>query len=438
LEELLAGPPPENVVEALVGQAYSRLDRLAQQVLQALAVFERPVPPAAIDYLLQPTLPSIDSTPILNRLVNMRFVTKERGRYYMHAVDRAYAIQRLSVAAESGTTPDSLSALQSRAADYFRSTRTPRTEWKSLTDLTAQLAEIDLRVAAGEYDTAADVLSEINFDYLLLWGHTRLLIEQHERLQGKLSDATLKQTSIGNLGTAYSRIGQVRKAIACYEQALTLAREANNRGGEGVWLGGLGNCYGDLGETRRAIELHEQALAIAREIGDTYIEGHYLADLAIALTDERRYAEAIRHAQTSIQIGTTTENLEVCSKGHYALAMAQLGIGDLPSARATAEQSQRYDYRPNIAAALALLGVIAVRQGESAAAHAAFTAARSHAEEALALTPELYRMQDTLALALAGLAEIENARIAYRTARAITSDPGIVRRAAFLLEQVGM
>ena len=101
LAELLAGPPPENVVEALVGEAYSRLDATSQQVLQALAVFGRPVPPAAVDYLLQPTRPGLDSAPVLNRLVNMRFVTKEAGRYYMHPVDRAYAFARIPVEAES-------------------------------------------------------------------------------------------------------------------------------------------------------------------------------------------------------------------------------------------------------------------------------------------------------------------------------------------------
>ena len=96
LEDLLAGPPPANVVEAMVGQAYSRLDPTAQKVMQALAVFARPVPAAAVDYLLQPHLPGLDSTPVLNRLVNMRFVTKEAGRYYMHPVDREYALQRLA------------------------------------------------------------------------------------------------------------------------------------------------------------------------------------------------------------------------------------------------------------------------------------------------------------------------------------------------------
>jgi hypothetical protein len=91
LEELLAMPTPENVVEALVGEAFNRLDTNAQKVMQALAVYNRPVTPAAVDYLLAPYLPAMDSAPILQRLANMRFARKESGRFYLHPVDREYA-----------------------------------------------------------------------------------------------------------------------------------------------------------------------------------------------------------------------------------------------------------------------------------------------------------------------------------------------------------
>ena len=37
----------------LLGEAFSRLDETAQKVMQALAVYGRPVPPAAVDYLLR-------------------------------------------------------------------------------------------------------------------------------------------------------------------------------------------------------------------------------------------------------------------------------------------------------------------------------------------------------------------------------------------------
>ena len=94
LEEILAGSLPENVTEALVGEAFSRLDPTQQRVMQALAVYGRPVPSAAVDYLLQPHQPGVDSAPVLSRLVNMHFARKEAGRFYLHPVDREYALAR--------------------------------------------------------------------------------------------------------------------------------------------------------------------------------------------------------------------------------------------------------------------------------------------------------------------------------------------------------
>ena len=108
------------------------------------------------------------------------------------------------------------------------------------------------------------------------------MAELHERLQGKLTDPTLKRISVGNLGMCYCSTGQVQKAIACYERALALAREAKNRQAEGALLGNLGNCYAGLGQTARAIESYEQALVIAREIGDRRGKGITSATWATA------------------------------------------------------------------------------------------------------------------------------------------------------------
>jgi TIR domain-containing protein len=161
LDELLAATArmPDNVVEALVGEAFNLLDATAQHVMQALAVYPGPVPPVAVDYLLQPFEPSVDSAPVLSRLVNMQFVRRDAGRYYLHQVDSDYALQRVPEG-EPGDRyivpqPFSRYALRERAADYFVETRTPRETWRTLDDLAPQLAEFDLRCQAGDYDTAA-------------------------------------------------------------------------------------------------------------------------------------------------------------------------------------------------------------------------------------------------------------------------------------------
>jgi tetratricopeptide (TPR) repeat protein len=41
--------------------------------------------------------------------------------------------------------------------------------------------------------------------------------------------------------------------------------QIGNRRNEGIWLGNLGNAYSDLGDTKKAIEYYEQALKINPE-----------------------------------------------------------------------------------------------------------------------------------------------------------------------------
>lgn len=144
LEQLLKTQAPDNVTEVLVGQAYQRLDSAAQRVLQALAVYGRPVSPTAVDYLLQPFVPNINSVALLRRLSNMHFARYSReggaeGRYYLHPIDRAYALAQVPSASVSDSDGDTdtdsawaLQALSRRAADYFAKIRQPRANWMNL------------------------------------------------------------------------------------------------------------------------------------------------------------------------------------------------------------------------------------------------------------------------------------------------------------------
>jgi tetratricopeptide (TPR) repeat protein len=275
---------PENVVEVLVGEAFNRLDPLAQQVMQALAIYGLPVPPVAVDYLLQPYRPTIDSAPVLSRLVNMQFVRRDAGRYYLHQIDCEYALSRIPQGqpADRDTAEPRLTrySLLARGAGYFEQTRTPRESWKQLGDLAPQLAEFELRYQGEDYDTAAAVLLDIDMNYLQLWGHYRLMVQLHERLQGRITDsAYFGQASTGNLGGALLYMGRFQEAIARYLEALVLARLHGDRRGEGAWLGSLGNCYSYLGEIRRAIDYYEQALTILRDIGNRQGEANNLANM---------------------------------------------------------------------------------------------------------------------------------------------------------------
>ncbi len=508
---------PERVVAVLVGEAFSRLDLTAQRVMQALAAYRYPVPPGAIDYLLQPHVPGVDSSRVLSRLVNMQFARRDAGRYYLHQVDRDYALARIAVGdpRDRDAEVPSLTrfALRHRAAEWFKLARKPREAWKTLGDLAAQLSEFELRCDGDNYDTAAAVLREFDYDYLLLWGHYRLMIELHERLKGKITDPELAQDSVGNLGSAYYRMGQVERAISLYEQALRLARELKDLKREGAWIGGLGICFSDLGRIARANEYHEQALAIRRklkdrngeatdlsnlgsnyfeigqitraaeyyeealrifrELGDRGNEALCLGNLgesygALGRPDEAlrchtealaiacgigyRYVEAATHvyigelhvsqenwgeaARELEQAIETADDIGDAEDSKFAreiLALVNVYRNNSVVARDMVEAARKYDVPLKNHSTSAMQGVVALRQGDLHTARSAFTAAINEASHLIALTADFYKALDAKGLSLCGLAlcgdteQIPAAKAAYKTARAVTSDGGIIR-----------
>ncbi len=327
LEELLAMPLPENVVESLVGEAFSRLDKNAQMVMQALAIYNRPVTSAAVDYLLASHVPTIDSAPILQRLANMHFTHKEGGRFYLHPVDREFVHDLIPVRSAQETNDFSRPALTLKAAEYFAQARKPRAEWKKLNDLAAQLTEFDLRYTAGDYDGAAHVLDEIDFDYLLLWGHYRLLIDLHLSMKDKIKDHNLRLMNFNGLGLSHYFIGKIKEAISYYQQGIDASIEGEDRKWECAFIGNLGLAYADLGDARKAIECHEKALVIKQEIGDRRGEGNALGNLGMVHADLGDARKAIEFYEQALVIEREIGNRrgEGADLGNLGNAYADLG-----------------------------------------------------------------------------------------------------------------
>lgn len=308
LDELIAQTErlPDNVVHELVGDAFNRLDPLAQQVMQALAIYPVPVPAVAVDYLLQPYISAVNAGPVLGRLVNMQFARRDAGLYYLHQVDRDYALDRLPIGRpeDRGTNnaPFTQYALRDRAGDYFAVTQTPRDEWKTLEDMAAQLAEFEMRVEGHDYDSAAMVLLGIDFDYLITWGHYRYTVELHTRLQGHIKDLWTMGASMTNLGTCALSLGQIDRAIGLCEQALAIDRELGDRPGESTDLGNLGNCYAALGQIDKAKGLYEQALDIARQEGVRLSEANWLTNVGNCLADLGEFERSIELHEQALDI----------------------------------------------------------------------------------------------------------------------------------------
>jgi len=63
-------------------------------------------------------------------------------------------------------------------------------------------------------------------------------------------------------------LGEKRKALDYYEQALPLRRAVGDRGGEATTLNNIGGAWDELGEKRKALDFYEQALSLYRDVGD--------------------------------------------------------------------------------------------------------------------------------------------------------------------------
>jgi tetratricopeptide (TPR) repeat protein len=415
LPELLAETArmPENVVEALVGEGFNRLDALAQRVMQALAIYTTPVPPVAVDYALQPYAPAIDSTPVLARLVNMQFVRRDAGRYYLHQVDREYALHRVALGEPSDrhadSPPFSQCALRVRAADYFEQTRTPRETWRTLDDVTPQLAEFELRCEAGDFDAAAQVLNGVSVEYLQKWGHVGLARDMHERVQGHLSDPATSAASLNYLGFAYQSLGETPRSIDVHNQALEISRELGDRHGEGIALTGLGNalltsgevrlaidCYHEalnidreigyrdseavdlgtlgaayraLGDSRRAIEFHEQALLIYRETGHRSGEGATLNSLGGAYETLGEPRRAIEFYDEALTIARETDSRTGEASALHSLGAAAHALGDVQRGIEFSEQAlaiyREIGHRSGEAGAVSSVAIGRYRLGET-------------------------------------------------------------------------
>jgi hypothetical protein len=87
----------EQVMESLIAAGYERVGEDERRVLEALAVFNRPVDATAIVFLVQPWFPALDVRASLRRLVNSYFVTFNRatGEYSLHPMDREYVYRRI-------------------------------------------------------------------------------------------------------------------------------------------------------------------------------------------------------------------------------------------------------------------------------------------------------------------------------------------------------
>lgn len=130
---------------------------------------------------------------------------------------------------------------------------------------------------SAEDDEAAVVASQFHYDFTGRIDRPELCLPPRDKIRWlqaaatatrQLSDKGAEGVYLGIKGLAYAVLGDARRAIGYYEQALVIDKEIGDRRGEGVDLSNLGIAYETVGNLVRAREVWTQALAIYEAIKD--------------------------------------------------------------------------------------------------------------------------------------------------------------------------
>lgn len=344
LRELLdeaATLPPEVVLEDfLLREAVLRLADRERQVVEALAVYQCPVRPDAVEDLLRPYQGPLDARPVLDRLVELEIVRRQDDLYQLPASYWRHVLARIPWQPAGDWGPDDPSYTQVtlliRAARHFERAYRPTVARRQIGDIAAQLVEFDLWVRAWQYDTAAWTLLDIDGEYLLPWGHAREVLERHKRLEGHLEDPELRQLSLGRIGVAYLRLGNHQQAAAYFDQALELARTPAERM---WWVTNLGSALFEEGKTAAALERYAEGLDLARSAGDRAEEVAPLAGMALCYRELGDYDAAAEHNQQALAIAESTGSLREKAERLEAAATLHAEVGELRLAEQRLEEA---------------------------------------------------------------------------------------------------
>jgi tetratricopeptide (TPR) repeat protein len=275
LDDLIEQHREHPEIENLVADNYKRLDAPARYVLDALAVFARPAPLPALEFMLQSFAPDVPVRQTVDRLWRLATVSVDRPTrtVNLHPIDRDYVYGALPADGDY-----SRHALEIRAADYYVAQRLPAEQWQRIDDLEPQLNEFDHRVRAGQYEAAFALLSGFDSS-LLAWGHLDRLIDMHQQLDGRLPTQEMAFTNIMRLGNVYLTRRAMRTALEHYQRALALPHAEISQDLLAKINLNMTSAYLSQGELDKGEEHNKIATSLTEAMGDQ-------RNLAAALQNE--------------------------------------------------------------------------------------------------------------------------------------------------------
>ena len=194
------------------------------------------------------------------------------------------------------------------------------------------------------------------------------LLEAARDQPGDAEVSAARAKALHGAGLLAGAQGDHTRAIARYEESLTLFRELGDRRGIAEVLSNLGVVAFQRGEPERAVSLHEEALALRRELGEQRGIANSLNNLGVQAQTIGEYQRAATFFAESLDLYRA-----IGAPRGIAIALSNLGYaawhqGAYAQAAALTAESlalrRELGDREGIAIALSNLGEIAALQGD--------------------------------------------------------------------------
>jgi DNA-binding SARP family transcriptional activator/tetratricopeptide (TPR) repeat protein len=413
---LTALSPPDDpftAVRGVLSWSYRALPPGPAHVFRILGLFPGPdLDGRAVAHLAG--VPLDQARQRLAVLHDNHLVESHGGRYQMHDLLRAYAID----VATAEVDPGAARAALTRVFDYLLGTAAramdlvvphererrpavpapcpPAPDFATTEAAHAWLdaERVNLIALAAHapghgLSTHTVQLSRVLWRYLDVGAHHRDAAALHThalRAAQETGDRVVHAESLVNLGIGHGRNGRVDEAIESFRLALALARQAGDRVVERRAINNLGVTYWHRGDYDESLDLLGQGLALAREIGDRSGEANALDNLGAGYEQLKRYDEALHHLESALALARDTGNRAVEASALGNLGAVHEGLGRFPEAIEYHRQNLALtrELHARTMECQALNGL-----AEAQCLSGAATEAIAHHEQALALAREL-------------------------------------------------
>ncbi|WP_433041251.1 tetratricopeptide repeat protein [Dactylosporangium sp. CS-033363] len=151
-------------------------------------------------------------------------------------------------------------------------------------------------------------------------GRPHLALADYEQALSLYRDAGDRRNtaaSLNNIGLGFSGLGDHQRALAHFEQALAILRDVGDRAGEATTLNNIGGIKFGQGDLDGALKTLHQVLDLVRAVGDRGTEAATNFNMAAVLARMARTRDAIDMQLRAISLAEATEHPDLPAMRAY-------------------------------------------------------------------------------------------------------------------------